>query len=83
MLPMQEDRKVVEDCVISLVDSVGIADKEAYWNEQDYKRFKRTFHHTRNTWTDLDGAQTYLRELPLFRRMARQGYSAAQFKSLL
>ena len=53
MLPMQVNRKVVENYVASLIDSVAIVDKYAYWSEPDYKRFKKLLHHTKPIWAHI------------------------------
>ena len=83
MLPMQVNRKVVENYVMSLIDSVAIVDKYAYWNERDYKRFKKLLHHTKPIWADIQQAFLYLVDIPLFSRMLRQGTSPGFFRELI
>lgn len=84
MLPMQEDRRIVEKCTQTLVDNVGILDSSAFFNEPAYDHFKKNLiHHTQNKWTNMEEAYKYLKDQPLFKRIHRNQVPSYEFQDLI
>lgn len=92
MLPMQVDRKVVENYVQNLIDSVAITDASAYWSDHGRKSLQRFMHHSyhiKPLWADAvlqsptQAARFLMENQPLFRRMVRQGTGVEHFEWLL
>ena len=91
MLPLQINRKVVEDYVQSFVDNISIKDKEIYWDKKIHDPIDKdvlainqilNFKHkslTRFDLTpaniDLNMAVPYFKDKPFFRRLTKNGYT--------
>lgn len=80
MLPMQVDRKVVEDYVQIFLDEVSITDRDAYWDESLHEPLTKILNGKTQAWENIDKAVLFLADKPLFRRLRPQGYSIEQFK---
>lgn len=50
MLPLQINRKVVEDNVQQFLDCVSITDKDAYWDQKLYEPLDDILHYKHRTW---------------------------------
>jgi hypothetical protein len=83
MLPLQFNRKVVEENIQTFLDCVSITDQEAYWDEDLYKPLDQILHFKHRTWTNVGRAVLYMREMPLFRRLMTAGLTNTELKDLI
>lgn len=83
MLPMQVDRKVVEDYVQIFLDEVSITDRDAYWDEALHEPLGKLIHFKTQKWESIDKAVLYLADKPLFKRLRNGGSSLEHFKELI
>lgn len=83
MLPMQSDRKIVENYAQIFLDEVSIIDRDAYWDESIHEPLTRIIHFKTYKWENVDKAVLYLSDKPLFKRLWKQGYTPEKMKKLL
>lgn len=75
MLPMQVQRKIVENYVQYFLDNIQITNEDAYWDDKVQKPLAKILHYKHQTWENIDQAVKYLREMPLFKRLEANGYT--------
>jgi hypothetical protein len=80
MLPMHVNRKIVEDAVYDFTDCVNYADTDQYWDNTIHEPLNKILHYKTGQWSDIEKAILWLREMPLFKRMVKQGFSTDDFR---
>lgn len=83
MLPMQTDRKIVENYAQIFLDEISIIDRDAYWDESLHEPLTKIIHFKTYKWENPDKAVLYLSDKPLFKRLWKQGYTPERLKKLL
>ena len=87
MLPMQINRKIVENYVRLFSDSISIVDPEAYWDNEQYKKMceplNKIIHFRTRQFDEPDQAIGFLRGMPLFKMLIKQGLTIDEFKDLI
>jgi len=82
MLPMQINRRSVENYANIVAKSVSERDKTIYWDQELHEPLKKIIHHKTNEWNkeDMDKAVIYFRQLPFFKRLQ---VSTSKFKEII
>ena len=75
MLPMQVNRKIVENYVQLFLESVQITNKDAYWDADRDLRLNSLLHYKTNQWEDEQKGIEFISNLPLFKRLKSNSYS--------
>jgi hypothetical protein len=83
MLPMQVNRKKVEDFVNLFVSRVKSTDEKCYWDQKLNEPLLKIVHHKTHQWQDIDKAVVYLRTLPFFKRLTNNKLSADKWRNII
>ena len=83
MLPMQIDRKVVENYLQQFLEQVAILDPEAFYDKFLFTRLQGLIHFHNKTWVKFEQSVMFLREQPLFSRLTAHGVTSLQFLEIL
>ena len=75
MLPMQVNRKIVENYVQLFLESVQITNKDAYWDAGRANELDGLLHYKTREWEDEAKGIAFLRKMPLFKRLKNNGYT--------
>lgn len=83
MLPVQVNRKIVENYVQQFLEHISIRNKEAFFDKNLFNEVNKITHYKTKKWTHPGKAVDFLSTSPLFKRLLDQGVTREEFVEML
>ena len=83
MLPVQINRRVVENYSQQFLEHISILNQDAYYDKNLYNEVNKITHYKTKEWTHPAKAVDFLASLPLFKRLVKEGVTRKDFVAML
>ena len=83
MMPMQVDRRKVENQIHSFLDLLTSQDEVNYFNKKMFAEVDKCIHFRTRRWENLDRSVLFLRDSQFFDRMVKMGVKPPFFFEML